>query len=143
MEIQKIVIACARKKWRFTTVKGPLSFEQLWDLPLKDERTNFDLNTVAQTINRAAKESQEESFVETQSKENKVLAAQLELVKYIIQVKKEEQDKRTKNAANTARRQELANLLASKNQEEMQKMSKDDILKELQALDEGSSDDEF
>jgi hypothetical protein len=43
-----------RRAIRFESAKGDLSVEQLWDLPLQS-RNQFDLDTVAKTVNRQLK----------------------------------------------------------------------------------------
>ena len=53
-----------RAKFRFDSLKGALTVEQLWELPLQS-RTGVDLDTVAKGINASLKEVAEESFVPT------------------------------------------------------------------------------
>jgi hypothetical protein len=54
----------SRNKIRFASPRGELSVEQLWDIPLRS-KDDFNLNTIAQTANKAVKNATEESFVET------------------------------------------------------------------------------
>ena len=65
-------------------IKGQLTTEQLWDLPLQ-ARSSLDLNTVAVEVNRELKGLAEESFVETRSNPRRgELEIMLEIVKFVI-----------------------------------------------------------
>ena len=44
----------SRLKLRFNTAKGDITVEDLWDLKL-ESRNGFDLESVAQSLNRAVK----------------------------------------------------------------------------------------
>ena len=88
-----------RRAIRFESAKGDLSVEQLWDLPLQS-RNQFDLDTVAKTVNRQLNAVTEESFVsvrENPAKETHSL--KLEIVKHIISVKLQEAEE-ARNRAN-------------------------------------------
>lgn len=79
-----------RRKARFSSVRGELTLEQLWELPLISV-TGLSLNDVGKGINRALKEVDEESLVENvNNKAVKDLTEKLDAVKYIINVKQEE-----------------------------------------------------
>ena len=53
-----------RKKLRFPSLKGELSAEQLWDLPLSS-RVGLDLDNIAKAVNKDLKAEEEDSFVKT------------------------------------------------------------------------------
>ena len=83
-----------RRAIRFESAKGDLSVEQLWDLPLQS-RNQFDLDTVAKTVNRQLNAVTEESFVSVRENPAKeTLSLKLEIVKHIISVKLQEADQR-------------------------------------------------
>jgi len=130
--MEKLFINGTRKGWRFNSTRGKLSIEQLWELPLK-VRTNFDLDTVAKTLNKEVKEQEEESFVSTTTK-NTELAEKLELIKYIISVKLQETKDKQDAQAKAERRQQILELLAEKEVEGLKSKSKEELLKELETL---------
>lgn len=124
----------ARKKFRFMSSKGALTVEQLWDLPLQS-RSGFDLDSIAKAINAELKAANEESFVNTTNNPTVThLQAQLELVKYIIQVKLEEGELAKKRAERATERQRLTEILHSKKDEALAGLSVEDIEKRLAEL---------
>lgn len=122
-----------RSKIRFESAKGLLSVEQLWDLPLTGKTS---LNSVAVSVNRQIQDTQQESFVDDNPKADPTLNLMMEVVKHIISVKKAEKEKADKAREKRQERQRLLELLARKEDEELEKSSKEDILKKLEALDE-------
>ena len=80
MEAGKLFETATRNKMRFP-FRGMISVEDLWDLSL----TNLD--SVFKTLNAEAKKSEEESLLETKSKENEELSNKIEIVKYIVNTK--------------------------------------------------------
>lgn len=124
-----------RKAFRFPSIKGELSTEQLWQLPLTS-KVGVDLDTLAKGINKELKTLEEESFVATNSNPRRGdLEVKLEILKHIIAVKQADIAAATKRQANAQERQKLQELLARKNDEELSGLSKEDIQKKLDALD--------
>lgn len=99
MEAGKLFETATRNKMRFP-FRGMISVEDLWDLSL----TNLD--SVFKTLNAEAKKSEEESLLETKSKENEELSNKIEIVKYIVNIKLEE--KKTRENARKKCRDETA-----------------------------------
>ena len=128
-----------RQCFRFPSAKGDLTVEQLWDLPLVNKSATrdvkADLDTVARTINSELKSMAEESFVSTNPNPRKgVLEAQLEIVKHIIAVRLSEAEAAAKRMENIEKRSKLIEALAAKEDQELSQMSKDEIVKQLEAL---------
>ena len=124
-----------RQAFRFPSNKGPLTTEQLWDLPLQS-RTNFDLDSVAKAVNAQLKAVTEESFVATTEKPGKALAErQLEIVKHIIATKIAENEHARTLAERRAKREKLLGLLEKKQDATLEGMSIEQIKAELAALD--------
>ena len=99
-----------RNKLRFSSNRGELSVEQLWDLPLRS-RDDFNLDNVAKLANKALKDK-EESFVETtKTAEQTRREIALEVVKYVIQTKLNEEEAAKKRAANRQEKQKLLEIL--------------------------------
>ena len=117
-----------REKMRFP-FKGMISVEDLWDLSVQN------LDKVFKTLNSQRKEAQEESLLNTKSSEDERLETQIEIVKHIVSVKLEEQAARVKEAENKEKKQKIMALMAKKDDEEMENMSKEELQKLLDELE--------
>lgn len=124
----------SRNKIRFNSDRGELTVEQLWDLPLRS-RNNFNLDEVAKGINKKLKEISEESFVEIKrSVANSDLNLSFDIVKYIIGVKKAEEDAAAESAKKKLLKAQLMELKEKKQTEKLMSMSEEDIDKQLASL---------
>ena len=117
-----------RTKMRFP-FKGMISVEDLWDLSVQN------LDKVFKALNSQRKEAQEESLLNTKSSEDERLDTQIEIVKYIVNVKLEEQAVRVKDAENKEKKQKIMALMAKKDDEAMENMSKEELQKLLDELE--------
>lgn len=117
-----------RTKMRFP-FKGMISVEDLWDLSVQN------LDKVFKTLNSQRKEVQEESLLDTKSLEDERLETQIEIVKYIVNVKLEEQVARAKAAENREKKQKIMALMAKKDDEAMENMSREELQKLLDELE--------
>lgn len=125
----------SRKKLRFMCGKGPLTTEQLWDLPLLDTGNGVSLNNMAVTVNRKLREAGEESFVEVKVNPEKVDdELRLEILKHIISAKQAAATAAEKAAATRERRRKLLDALERQEDAELGAMSAEDIRKELDAM---------
>ncbi|BCH33181.1 hypothetical protein MesoLjLc_51110 [Mesorhizobium sp. L-8-10] len=124
----------SRKKFRFQSGKGELTSEQLWDLPLTGGSANLD--TIARAVNTELKGVTEESFVVVKPDPRKPeLEAKLEIVKHIIAVKVKAAEDAKSASERADKRRKLVEALASKEDQALANMSKEDILKQLAELD--------
>lgn len=123
----------SRLKLRFASVKGALTIEHLWDLPLQS-KTSFDLDTVAKAVARDLKAVTEESFVVETSPANTVLILKLDVVKHIIAVRLAENAAATNRSARSAERQKLLGILADKQDESLKNLTPEQIQKRLDEL---------
>lgn len=117
-----------REKMRFP-FKGMISVEDLWDLSVQN------LDKVFKTLNSQRKEAQEESLLNTKSSEDERLETQIEIVKYIVNVKLEERAAMVKAAENKEKKQKIMALMAKKDDEAMENMSKEELQKLLDELE--------
>ena len=117
-----------REKMRFP-FKGMISVEDLWDLSVQN------LDKVFKILNSQRKEAHEESLLNVKSSADEVLDTQIEIVKYIFNVKLEEQAARAKAAENKEKKQKIMALMAKKDDEAMENMSKEDLQKLLDELE--------
>lgn len=117
-----------RTKMRFP-FKGMISVEDLWDLSVQN------LDKVFKALNSQRKEAQEESLLNVKSSEDEVLDTQIAIVKYIFDVKLDEQVARVKAAENKEKKQKIMTLMAKKDDEAMENMSKEELQKLLDELE--------
>lgn len=107
-----------KNKVRFTTSKGVLSLEQLWDLSVKE------LDTLAVSLQEAYdKSNAKKSFIEKRTTKDKSLKDQLDVVLDILQDKVEEAELAKTKAATKARNQKIREIIADKKDAELASMS--------------------
>ena len=124
----------ARKAFRFPSIKGFVTVEHLWDLPLQS-KSGFDLDSVAKAINAELKEQKEESFVTTASTPYKAeLEVKLDILKHIIAVKQAENEAARSLLARKAEREKLLEILEGKKTEGLNALSVADIEARIAAL---------
>lgn len=126
------------EKWRFDSVRGPLSLEEVYDLPLTGNN-GLNLDSVAITIYNKIKANEQTtvSFVDEtskSSKENQRLEGQLELVKERIA------DVTARNKANedmqakAVEKAKIERLIAAKEQEALSNLDVDQLKEMLEKL---------
>lgn len=124
-----------RNKLRFASVRGELTVEQLWDVPLRS-RDEFNLNTIAKAANKALKEISEESFVETtRTAAHSRCETLLETVKYVIDVKLAEEQVAKTRAEKKQEKEKLLGILAEKQAGKLSELSEKELQKRIAALD--------
>jgi hypothetical protein len=133
---QDIFVFATRHKLRFSSFRGDLSVEQLWDVPLRS-RDDFNLNAIAKAANKALKEIGEESFVETaKTAEHTRREAALEAVKYVIETKLTEEKTAATRAANKLEKEKLLSILAEKQNGKLSVLSEKELQKRIAALED-------
>ena len=134
--VNDIFVYATRNKLRFPTVKGEMSVEQLWDVPLRS-KDDFNLDAIAKGINRALKEVTEESFVETKrTPQHTQIQVSLELVKFIIGAKLDDEETAKRRAENKEKKAKLLAVLNRKQDEKLDELSIKDIQRQLAALED-------
>lgn len=135
--IQSIVLSALREKARFQSSKGLLSIEQLWDVPLRS-RDGFDLNAIAKGINSELKAASEENFVDvTKNAAKDRNSTLMEIVKYVIDTKLEEEQAAKDRAARLAERNRLLEALSKKQDAAIDNLSEAAIKRRIEALSDG------
>ena len=125
----------SRAKFRFSSSKGPLTVEYLWDLPLKAS-SGYDLDSVAKFINAELREAKEESFVSvSQDPQKAINETKLEIVKHIISVRQAENEIMRTKHARSVERARLIELLDRKQNESLAAESVDQLKARIEALD--------
>lgn len=118
----------SRVKLRFKLSNGVVTTEDLWDLSLES------LDALARFLNKTIKDEEEISFIKEKSSANKLTELRFEIVKHIIAVKLAEKEKAQDAATKSERKQAILKILSDKEDESLQAMSKEDLLKELESL---------
>lgn len=135
MNIENLFQLASRQKFRFQSIKGELTTEQLWDLPLT-ARGGFNLDEVAKQVAAELKAAGEESFVQKKSNPAKAkLEAKLEIVKHIIAVKLDDAEKANKASQNQEERQRLLAVLNRKQDAALEELTPEQIQARLAELE--------
>lgn len=119
-----------RLKLRFSTSQGQLSTEDLFDLDLKA------LDMIAKRVNTELRNEGEESFIPTKTSKvctNNTL--RLEILKFVIADKVQEQDARKARAEKTATLARLRELASVKQNEQFASKSLEEINKQILELE--------
>ena len=135
MNIENLFQQAARQKFRFLSIKGDLTVEQLWDMPLT-ARGGFDLDNVAKQVAAELKAAGEESFVQKNSNPAKSkLEAKLEIVKHIIATKLEEAERAVKADQRSEERQKLLAVLDRKQNAALEELTPEQLQARLAELE--------
>ena len=129
MTNSELFINATRNNYQFP-FRGMINLIDLWDLSL----TNLD--SVFKTLNAEAKKSEEESLLNTKSKEDEEISNKIEIVKYIVSVKLDEKKKREDAKKNAEMRQRLLEIKAKRQDAALENMSDEDLDKALAELRE-------
>ena len=128
MTNNELFINATRVNYQFP-FRGMINVIDLWDLSL----TNLD--SVFKTLNAEAKKSEEESLLNTKSKEDEEISNKIEIVKYIVSVKLDEKKKREDAKKNAEMRQRLLEIKAKRQDAALENMSDEDLDKALAELE--------
>ena len=124
-----------RNQLRFASVRGELSVEQLWFVPLRS-RDDFNLNSIAKTASKAFADAAEENFVETtKTAEHTRLETALEIVKHIIATKLAEEEAARSRTAKAQEKQKLLRILAEKQEGKLSELSEKELQEKIAALE--------
>lgn len=129
MANNELFINATRNNYQFP-FRGMIDVIDLWDLSL----TNLD--SVFKTLNAEVKKSEEESLLNTKSKEDEEISNKIEIVKYIVSVKLDEKKKREDAKKNAEMRQRLLEIKAKRQDAALENMSDEDLDKALAELSE-------
>lgn len=125
----------SRNKLRFSSIRGELTLEHLWDAPLRSN-DGFNLDQIARTANKALKDATEESFVTTtRSSAQNRLEVMLEIVKHVISVKLSEEEASKRRKENKLEKEKLLAILEEKQTGKLSNLSEKEIQKRIAALD--------
>lgn len=130
MSTESLVIKAARKKFRFYPSKGgEYAFEDLWDLNLQA------LDDIAISLDEKAQKEGRRSFVKKISATSSNLKDQLELVVFVIETKKEEQEIRQARVKDLQKLETLKGLRDRRKLEELESLSTEELEKQIAQLE--------
>ena len=115
-------------KLRFPGFLGNLSTEDLWDLTLQE------LNSMAISLRKKIKESEEGSFLDEISNEDSVFKLRFDIVVYIIEAKKEERKEAKEYVKKKFEREQLLSILAEKQNESLKSLTEEELKERLEEL---------
>lgn len=101
--------------------RGLINVIDLWDLSL----TNLD--SVFKVLNAEVKKSEEESLLNTKSKEDEELSNKIKIVKYIVGVKLAEKEAKEDEKKNREMKQRLLAIKAKRQNEALENLSDEDL----------------
>ncbi len=126
-------IKASQSKLRFETNRGMITTEDLWAMPLTS-RTGFDLDTVAKHVNKQLRETEEESFVKPASTGNVDMTLRLEILKFVIEVKVEEAEKKKSAKEKKEKKAKILEMMERKQDAALEGKTLDELQKELDEL---------
>lgn len=129
MSKNEMFVTATRNKFRFP-FRGQISVEDLWDLSVEN------LDSVYKTLNSQVKKAKEESLLNTKSREDEIIEMQIEIVKYIVCVKQDEAAKKVAAKEKKARKQRILEVLAAKEDADLQNKSPEELQAMLSELDD-------
>jgi regulator of protease activity HflC (stomatin/prohibitin superfamily) len=129
METNNLFIMATRQKLRFP-FKGTATVEDLWDMNVTD------LDSVYKALNSQVKQANEESLLSIKSKEDSILEAKVEIVKFIVATKLSEAELARTRAEQRERKNRIAEILADKQDEELRGKSAAELQQMLAEMGE-------
>lgn len=118
----------SRMKLRFSTARGFVSVEDLWDLNLQN------LNTLAKGLNKKIKEEEEEDFLKDAKGSSTERKLAFDITLHILNTKKTELDAREAAADKAERKRKLLEVLARKQDASLDGLSEEEIKAQIAAL---------
>lgn len=112
-----------KKKYRFN-YKGVISVEDLWDLSVEE------LDSIYKKLKAQQKNNNEESLLQSVTKEDKELANKIDIIKTIVVDKLAAKERAFKAAEKKAQNQRILEILADKKDAALKEKS----IEELQAM---------
>jgi len=124
---EKMFEVATRNKLRFP-FKGMISTEDLWDLSVGD------LDTIFKQLNSLAKQAEEESLLNSKSKQDKMLEVRIGIIKHIVTTKLEEAENREKSQELYEQKQKILEIIANKQDASLETKSIEELEKMLEDL---------
>lgn len=118
----------SRLQLRFSTPKGSITAEDLWDLPLTTTKADgISLDNLAKNLNRQIKDVDTESFVTPATKADEALQLRFEIVKHVIAVRQAENETARTAKARADQKQKLLELRDRKQNAQLENLTLEEI----------------
>ena len=127
--MNELFVIATRKKFRFKSTRGELNCEDLWDLSLES------LDSIAIELDETIQKEGRKSFVSKRSAASTEKVLALDIIKFVIETKQEETEKRKERADKRAQKEYLESLLKEKQAEGLKSLSTQEIEAKIKALD--------
>lgn len=127
--MNELFVMATRHKFRFP-FKGQVTVEDLWDMNVRD------LDTVFKALNAQVKQAKEESLLATKSKEDSILEAKIDVVKFIVATKLAEAELQRVKTENKEKKRRISEILADKQDEELRGKSAAELTAMLNAMED-------
>jgi len=124
----------AKLKLRFDTTSGPLSVEDIWDLPLTSTKGKANLDDIARGLHKQLKSGDDVSFVVPTRKSDETIQLKFDLVKHVIDARLAENQAALLEKERADKKQRIMGIIAAKQDETLQGMSLDDLKKLMSEL---------
>ena len=119
----------SRLKLRFSTTRGLLTTEQLWELSLTD------LNKLYINVNEEVSATSTKGLIkDTETKTDKENSLRLELIERIYTVRKEEKEAKEQRIALQSQKARLEQLIQTKKDEALTNLPVEELEKQLKEL---------
>ena len=123
----------AKNKLRFTTERGLLTAEDLFDIKLSNQ-AGPSLDKIAIALDEELSKT-EKSFVKKVTPQNKELQIKLDIVKHVISVKQDQEEAKVAAAARATQRRILQEAIAKKKLEAIDNADLASLEAELAKID--------
>lgn len=127
--MQNIFEQAVRQKLRFQTVRGLLTVEQLWDLPLDKGEVNLYQIATELVADTQSKPEKELTFFKKATTKNYEAQLKFDIVKHIVTVKVAEIEDKESEAVRKTELDEIDRLIAAKEAESKANLSLDELRK--------------
>ena len=121
----------AKKKYRFS-YKGNCTVEDLWDIPLEE------LDRMYARLRKEQKSQGEDTLLSKESKEDKVLANKIEIIKAVVEDRLKAKERAARAAEIRAQNQRILEIIADKKDADLRNKN----MEELEAMLELPEEDD-
>ncbi len=123
-----LFIQASRRKLRFSSPKGSLGADDLWDLSLSS------LDAIAVNLDDLIQKAGKKSFLAKRAASTLELDIAFEIVKFVLETRVAENEASKLKADKESQKAFLSNLLKEKQMDEIKGLSAEEIQKRIEAL---------
>ena len=124
----------SRLKLRFTSPKGPITAEDLWDLPLTSSTGKANLDDLARQLHQSLESQKVGSFVTKTTPTEAGIQLQFDIVLHVIKVRLAEIEAAAQREATRAKKQQIMEIISRKETESLSNASLDELRAMLGSL---------